>query len=69
MPKETVNVIKQQPLVEAVSVTKSDQRVSICRCGHSAQWPWCDGAHNSVAANDNAPAGREQLGPLIITIE
>jgi len=29
-------------------VIKSAERFSICRCGHSASQPMCDGSHNRI---------------------
>lgn len=32
------------------------ERVSICRCGHSANKPFCDGAHKAAGFQSAVPA-------------
>lgn len=39
---------------------KPSERVSICRCGASKEWPFCDGAHKALPNN---------LGPAVVTVE
>lgn len=38
---------------------KPDERVSICRCGASKEWPFCDGTHKTFAIN---------IGPVVVTV-
>jgi CDGSH-type Zn-finger protein len=38
------------------------ERVSLCRCGHSANKPFCDGAHKQ-AGFDSAPAAFDLPAP------
>lgn len=38
---------------------KPGERVSICRCGASKEWPFCDGAHKTFSIN---------VGPVVVTV-
>ena len=38
------------------------QRVSLCRCGHSANKPFCDGTHKTLPF-DSAPAAFDLPAP------
>ena len=35
------------------------ERVSICRCGASKEWPFCDGVHKTLPNN---------VGPAAVTV-
>ena len=39
------------------------ERVSLCRCGHSANKPFCDGSHKQ-SDFDSAPAAFDLPAPL-----
>ena len=58
-----ITVIKDGPL-HVMGVTKleksdgkaidSADEVWLCRCGHSAKKPFCDGAHKKIGFNDES---------------
>ena len=39
-------------------VVLHDARVALCRCGHSANQPYCDGTHRAIGWRDGAEAHR-----------
>ena len=39
-------------LADDGSVLREGARVYLCRCGHSAKKPFCDGSHNRQGFND-----------------
>lgn len=40
-------------------INKDKPAIALCRCGHSANKPFCDGAHNrhGFQASETAPTG------------
>jgi CDGSH-type Zn-finger protein len=38
---------------------QSNERVSICRCWGSKEWPFCDGTHKKLPIN---------IGPAVVTV-
>ncbi len=38
---------------------KPGERISICRCGASKEWPFCDGVHKTLPNN---------VGPAVVTV-
>lgn len=68
MPETKIIVRNNGPLrVEGDDITLVDQDgrrfglagrvvISLCRCGHSANKPFCDGTHNKVSFASECPA-------------
>lgn len=46
----------------AGNVILEDTRVALCRCGASANKPFCDGSHHQIAFQAPGTLGRDQLG-------
>jgi CDGSH-type Zn-finger protein len=38
------------------AVVRRLDKVALCRCGHSASKPFCDGTHHRIAFDDPGPA-------------
>ena len=54
--------IKDRPTVDKIEIPNSPSSISICRCGLSKNFPFCDGSHNQMEKNASG------LGPVIISI-
>ncbi|MFM8219655.1 MAG: CDGSH iron-sulfur domain-containing protein [Planctomycetaceae bacterium] len=76
VPAVTIKVRRDGPLLITGPVRIVDPQggewclpegpnVALCRCGHSAQRPFCDGRHRELpfAANDHAPPSPPAPGP------
>lgn len=58
MPDVTIQTLKNGPLLvkgkvqladsEGKSMPGSTEQIALCRCGHSANKPFCDGSHKKV---------------------
>ena len=58
MSEATIQALKNGPLIlkgpaqltdaEGKPIAYDGQQVSLCRCGHSAKKPFCDGAHRKI---------------------
>ena len=69
MSNTEIRTLDNGPLLVTGTVTLSDadggafateqETIALCRCGHSANKPFCDGAHNRCGfqASEAAPAG------------
>lgn len=58
MPDVTIQTLKNGPLLvkgkvqladsEGKSIPAAKEQIALCRCGHSANKPFCDGSHKKV---------------------
>ena len=44
-------------VVSGNQITIDKEIVALCRCGHSARKPFCDGSHNDAAFHSEVRAG------------
>ncbi len=51
-------------LAESEGVVGHETRVALCRCGASANKPWCDNSHIEAGFEDPGAAGDNKLGPV-----
>ena len=72
MPETKITALPNGPLliegpiqlVDARGIaleTKDRPRVALCRCGNSANKPFCDGTHSRVGFQDPVPGGAARL--------
>jgi CDGSH-type Zn-finger protein len=52
----TFTLLAADGTVIPVPPGKTPGVVSLCRCGHSATKPFCDGTHKRISFLDSAPA-------------
>lgn len=59
-PQNTVRVAAEGPIyvrgeveLNAGGETVKETRIALCRCGHSANKPYCDGSHSRVGFEDD----------------
>lgn len=48
----------------AGTVLRQDGQVALCRCGHSATKPFCDGSHNRVGFGDPGLCAKPEAGAV-----
>jgi len=61
----TIKALKNGPLrvegkvtlldVEGNMICNDKEKMSLCRCGHSMNKPFCDGTHNKIGFTDDKP--------------
>jgi len=63
-PEPTIKVVKDGPLylrgaieMELGETLEQAMRVALCRCGHSANKPFCDGSHGRCGFKDDSQPG------------
>lgn len=59
------NVVTGDIVVEVHNARRELQTAVLCRCGHSADKPFCDGAHVRIAFADPAKLVAEGAGMLV----
>ena len=61
---EAMTLNKQHPKRHEITFSTENQRIALCRCWQSKQFPYCDGSHRAYCEKSG-----DTLGPVIVTLD